>query len=1662
MKKKLLISCFLFFLSLLRIYSQQLVINEVSQGPSGTKEYVELIVVGSPTCNGIPTMDLRGYYIDDNNGTFATGAGVGIASGCIRFANVAFWSAIPYGTIIVIHNDADSNPLMPANDLSMVDGNCLLVIPVSNATLFEKHTAQPSNILATYPTTGFVAPAATAWNTIGMSNTQGDSFQTRDASSTLVHAVSWGSNSSSTIVYVNASSAVGGTVFSMTNGTNNNPALSSNWSTGATTTNETPGAPNNSANAAWINSMNNGCTIIQPFGATTSSTNPGCTCNGLASITPTGAIAPYTYTWAPSGGNAASASALCAGVHTVTTTSSNNCTLTATYTLTNSAALTTATAATNPICFGSTGSATITPSGIAGPYTYTWTPSVSTSSAASGLTAGNYTVSVGVGGCISTKTITIAAPPSAITINTSVTQPDCFGVTGSATVSASGGPSTTYGYAWNPSASTASTTSGLGAGTQTIIVTSGACSNSAIITVTTAPTAIIINTFVTQPNCTNATGSATVSVIGGPSTAYGYAWNPSASTASTSAGLTGATTQTITVTSGLCTNSAVVTITAAPVAITLATAVTQPNCTTSTGSASVAASGGTGAFTYAWNPSASTASTASGMGAGTQTITVTSGACSNSAVITVTAAPAAIVINTSVTQPLCFGSTGSATVSATGGTGAFTYAWNPASSTASTASGLGAGTQTITVTSGACSNSAIITVTAAPAAIVINTSVTQPLCFGSTGSATVSASGGTGGYGYAWNPSASTASTTSGLGAGSQTITVTSGACSNSAIIVVATPPSSISITPTVTNVQCFGGATGVASVTASGGTGPYTYTWTPSVSVSSLGTGLIAGNYSVTVNDFNNCQQTVTFNITQPSSSVSAVITTSNSSCTSATGSASVTAAGGSAGFTYNWLPSGGTNSIATAMAPGVYSVVITDANACNFTATTSIFTISGPTLNLTTTSITCFGLSNGSATASINGGTAPISFAWLPLTNTLSSVNGLASGSYTLNITDANSCTTSSIFQIIQPTALALILNNSNITCQSLNSGSIVANANGGVGSYIYNWLPAVSSSSVATNLTQGVYSITVTDNNNCVSTASVQLTNPVALNASVAVTPVSCNLPASGSATAVVQGGNGVLNFNWQPSTNTNSVATGLTSGLYTLTVTDPLSCINTQTFLIAPPSAVTLAINIASVNCKGASTGSISVSAGGGNGVYQYSWLPSVSNSSTALNLQIGTYVINVTDALGCNVSQTVDVTEPAQAVAVNGVSSLSLCSGQSATLNVVAVGGTPQYSYNWQPALQGSNLVTLSPTTTTVYSLVVSDVFNCQSAPKTITVNVAGALSLVTNTNIIACSGGVVTLTASAISSFPSSLTYTWLPINVNTTSVSLTANSSTQYTLIAADACSTRSAVTTVSVENRPQFPNLPTSKGCAPVCVNYKDESLINSGIIKNWFWSFSDGQVTSEITPTVCFSNAGSYSGTLTLQTINNCLYTYPKFTTIKVAKIPIADFTSNIGNTSIEYNSTFIFTNTSLYADSITWFANNTPTVANSIIKTYDDVGTYPMVLVAVNKASGCADTVIKVFTVKPEFTFYVPNCFNVGEFGVSKLFQAKGTGWDEGKFNMSIYDRWGELIFKTTNCYDGWDGTYKGVKVKDDVYIWKIDVQDNNRKLHNYVGHVTIIK
>ena len=312
--------------------AQQLIINEVSQG-TGTSEYVEFVVIGSPTCiTPVPSLDLRKVIIDDNNGYFAPGSGTGIAPGAIRFANIPFWQTIPQGTFIVIYNATSPNTSLPADDLSMTDGNCRLIIP-SSSTLLEKTTLSPTTTNQSYPLNDNDWTSGGSWSPLAMSNSD-DSFQVPNIPSTGVpfHSVSWGNNTNNTLVYFAGSAA--GIVFSFTNTNSNDWNLVSNWTSANVTTGQTPGMANSVLNDAWIAGMNPLCSVNPGMTLTPFILNESCvnSCDGAIQTSVNNGLAPFTYSWS-NGATSSSITNSCPGTYTVTVTGANGCSVIESFTI---------------------------------------------------------------------------------------------------------------------------------------------------------------------------------------------------------------------------------------------------------------------------------------------------------------------------------------------------------------------------------------------------------------------------------------------------------------------------------------------------------------------------------------------------------------------------------------------------------------------------------------------------------------------------------------------------------------------------------------------------------------------------------------------------------------------------------------------------------------------------------------------------------------------------------------------------------------------------------------------------------------------------------------------------------------------------------------------------------------------------------------------------------------------------------------------------------------------------------------------------------------------------------------------------------------------------------------------------------------------------------
>ncbi len=283
----------------------------------------------------------------------------------------------------------------------------------------------------------------------------------------------------------------------------------------------------------------------------------------------------------------------------------------------------------------------------------------------------------------------------------------------------------------------------------------------------------------------------------------------------------------------------------------------------------------------------------------------------------------------------------------------------------------------------------------------------------------------------------------------------------------------------------------------------------------------------------------------------------------------------------------------------------------------------------------------------------------------------------------------------------------------CNGGSNGSASVTTSGGTAPYTYSWSPNGGSSSTASTLSAGIYTITVTDNSGLTNSATVTITQPTPLAFTTSTNVTNCYGSSNGSATVVVSGGTGAYTYSWVPSGQLTPTATGLSAGIYTVLITDANGCKDSTIASISQPATLAASPGVLSNTCYGTSSGSAIVSVSGGTGAYTYVWTPSAQTTNNATGLSAGAYTITVTDANGCTVISIATITQAAQLF--SSATGPSVCSGQTDTLTSSESGGTEPYTYAWSPS--GGNAATgfVVPVTSTTYTLSVTDANGCATS-----------------------------------------------------------------------------------------------------------------------------------------------------------------------------------------------------------------------------------------------------------------------------------------------------------------------------------------------------------
>ena len=725
------------------------------------------------------------------------------------------------------------------------------------------------------------------------------------------------------------------------------------------------------------------------------------------------------------------------------------------------------------------------------------------------------------------------------------------------------------------------------------------------------------------------------------------------------------------------------------------------------------------------------------------------------------------------------------------------------------------------------------------------------------------------------------------------------------------------------------------------------------------------------------------------------------------------------------------------------------------NFTVTVTVNPAINP--NVVANNNTCFGVNTASITTNITGGIPPYTINWSGpngFTSTANNITSIAPGVYNVTIDDAGGCPFSNSYTITEPADLIINVDSENdITCFGSANGSVTVTVTGGTGNYVYNWTnngsPFAATEDIS-NLSPGTYVVTVTDANNCgPKTETFTISQPPILAVSlVSQTNVLCFNAATGAITVNVTGGTpvqitpGVFDYlySWTgPNgfTSANQNLNNISAGTYNLTVTDNQGCTRNLQVVISQSTEIVISYTTTPITCYGANNASITATISGGNAPYQFQW----NNLATTLNqtnLSAGTYIITVTDNVGCSKVQNIIIPE-APLFTVNPIVTNVTCFGaNNGSINLNLTGGIAPVALTWSDGSTAGLIRNNLPPGT--YTATISDGTPCFIV-RTFTIIQPQPLVLAANiTNPLDCStanNGSINL---IVSGGTSPFNYTWSNgattedlSNLNAGNYFVTVSDANnciitgQYSLV-------RPAPIQIAVTTQTDF-------DCATreVTQNFVAQA---SGGIPPYQYQWSSGN-TSGVNNQI-MNSAVNGTVILTVTDSASCIATY----TVDVDN-PV------IGNASFEATSfgyatygiysigdpiQFISTITGDY-ESVRWdFGDGTFSTELNPVHTYQIPRDY-IVTQTVTYPFGCVYVQTISLLVEKGYLLVVPTAFTPNRDTLNDTYRPVTKRLKE--VQLDIYDTWGSLIYSEKgDVLIGWDGTIKGFNAENGNYYSKV--------------------
>ncbi|MBO9699087.1 MAG: gliding motility-associated C-terminal domain-containing protein [Sporocytophaga sp.] len=705
------------------------------------------------------------------------------------------------------------------------------------------------------------------------------------------------------------------------------------------------------------------------------------------------------------------------------------------------------------------------------------------------------------------------------------------------------------------------------------------------------------------------------------------------------------------------------------------------------------------------------------------------------------------------------------------------------------------------------------------------------------------------------------------------------------------------------------------------------------------------------------------------------------------------------------------------------------------------------GQSILLTASGASTYSWSTGATTSSINV---------KPTTSASYVVRGLKDGCYS---SDTARITVS---PMLIPTTIS-----ENVSCSGGTDGTASVTVSGGIPGYLYSWNSTpVQTTPKATGLPAGNYTVKITDAAGCSSNSTVSISQPAPLSANVISTDALCN-SNDGSATVTISGGTPSYSYNWNTAPiQTTPKAINLSSGNYIVTITDSKGCSITALASIVEFHTMTLSTVSTNVSCNKGSDGTATVIPTGGVPAYSYSWnsIPAQS-SAQAVNLQAGVYTVTVTDSNGCISTTSAKVEEPTPISLSVDFTNPTCISGGVAS--ITATGGTPSYSYRWnsEPEQTTPTAINLPAGS---FNVTIKDLNNCK-IDTTITLaappepvadfsfNSTCLGSPITFTDHTALSSGNIIKrewnfgdqsSGNSNMSLGETQTHTYGTFGTFNTSLTVTTNLGCKDTILKP-----------IEVYPIPVVKFGPFAKGCGAICVDFKDSSSVPNGFIQSWYWNFGDpnnsNNTSFQQNPNHCYNQPGNYAATLEVVSNHGCSSQLTIPDIVKVYKKPSVDLGPDQKICTENEANVFRVLNAGPGRKYL-WQPSGDTVQTIYVYKP----GTYNVTVTDENNCS--ATERVNVREVCPPRLF-VGNAFSPDGDGINDRYVTYSAHVD--KFQLLIFNRWGEIIFESRNPEHHWDGIYREEPMPVGVYAWIITYEGDSEEFrgpYKLEGSVTVVR